>query len=379
MVLFLPAQFGKHFFLDFSFINGVRVDYLAPTFYFIDFISLFLILLNFKRLIKVFQTKKIIFLFLILALVSAFSLVPWISFYWMIRFVILLSIGTIFYKSKIISIERMVLAFATTGAVELFLSVMQIIKKSSVQGLFYFLGERYFSLSTPGIAKISINGIASLRAYGTFSHPNSMAGFYLFLYFFVLTLDDKKISFYLKIFSQLIFSLLIFVSFSKTALIVYLVFNLFYLLKKNWKSELCRPCVLARVMVLVIMSFVFLVPRGDSLTLYKRFSLNINAVKIIMQKPIIGVGLGNYLLAQKQFSSQFYDLLNQPVHNIFLLYFSETGLVLGLFIILIFTNELKNIIYRKPYLVMVLLATGVLDHYWLTLTQNFLLLFLIVL
>src|SRR3989338_6605244 len=41
-IFLLPTQLGKHFFLDFSSISGVRVDYLAPTLYLADVVSLIL-------------------------------------------------------------------------------------------------------------------------------------------------------------------------------------------------------------------------------------------------------------------------------------------------------------------------------------------------
>ena len=42
LILFLPTQFGKHFFPAFSFVSGVRVDYLSPTLYLTDILVLFL-------------------------------------------------------------------------------------------------------------------------------------------------------------------------------------------------------------------------------------------------------------------------------------------------------------------------------------------------
>ena len=41
-VFLLPTQLGKHFFLPFSFVSGVRIDYLAPTIYLIDIVFLLL-------------------------------------------------------------------------------------------------------------------------------------------------------------------------------------------------------------------------------------------------------------------------------------------------------------------------------------------------
>jgi hypothetical protein len=62
----------------------------------------------------------------------------------------------------------------------------------------------------------------------------------------------------------------------------------------------------------------------------------------------------------------------QPVHNIFLLIGSETGLF-GLFffiVFLIFTLRRTN--GQLPIFValLVILFTGLFDHYWLSLVQN---------
>jgi hypothetical protein len=42
LILFLPTQLGRHFFTSFSFVSGIRVDYLSPTIYFTDILVLLL-------------------------------------------------------------------------------------------------------------------------------------------------------------------------------------------------------------------------------------------------------------------------------------------------------------------------------------------------
>ena len=59
------------------------------------------------------------------------------------------------------------------------LVIAQFIKQGSLGGVFYFFGERFFTPATPGIANASINGELLFRPYGTFSHPNVLAGFLL--------------------------------------------------------------------------------------------------------------------------------------------------------------------------------------------------------
>ena len=121
------------------------------------------------------------------------------------------------------------------------------------------------------------------------------------------------------------------------------------------------------------MSLLFLQARTDPLTWQKRLLLAQNSLAIIGQRPFFGVGLGNYLLAQQQFPQRFADFLNQPVHNLFLLLLSEVGVLLTVAIFIIFFQEFKKAVKNFPYLFVVILLTGLFDHYWLSLQQNFLL------
>src|SRR3989338_7356441 len=62
-ILLLPTQLGKHFFFDFSYLSGVRVDYLAPTIYLTDILALLLLIINFKSFWHFLKEKKILTLF----------------------------------------------------------------------------------------------------------------------------------------------------------------------------------------------------------------------------------------------------------------------------------------------------------------------------
>ncbi|MEK7634090.1 MAG: O-antigen ligase family protein [Patescibacteria group bacterium] len=375
-LLLLPTQLGKHFFFDFSYLSGVRVDYLAPTVYLTDIIIILLVIFNFKTVFKFFNNKKVFFVLFLLLINVLFSRLPVISFYWLIKIIGLMTVFSLAKKMLVTLKERSILtALFISGLFELFLSLIQLINKHSVQGIFYYFGERLLSLSTPGVAKASLWGVEFLRPYGTFSHPNSLAGFFLVLYFFVLTNKKFNQHLVLKYMFLLVSSLLIFLSFSKIAIIIYLLLTLiFYLLSKK---SLCRICFIARVAVLFIISFIFLQAVTDPLTINKRIELIKNSTTIIFRYPIFGVGLGSYLVEQAKFSSKYYLFFNQPVHNIFLLFFSELGLILGGMIIVIILSSIKKLIKLNPYLILAIIITGFFDHYWLTLQQNSLLIGLI--
>jgi len=377
-LILLPTQFGKHFFFDFSYLFGIRVDYLAPTVYLIDLIIFFIAVVNFKNVIKFFRNKKILLGLFLLLINIFFSKLTLISIYWFIKIVELLIIVSLSKKILITLKEKNILfGLLLSGLSESSLSVYQLINKHSIQGVFYYFGERLLTLSTPGVAKASIQGIEFLRPYGTFSHPNSMAGFFLLLYFFVLTYKKFNRHLALKYLFLFISSILVFVSFSKIAIACYLILNTYYLIL-NTKFN-CRICKIARIIVMFVVSLIFLSATTDPLTVNKRIELMKNSITIIMRYPIQGVGLGSYLLEQAKFSSKFYLFFNQPVHNIFLLFIAETGLIIGGFILYRLVDLLiqKRLTKGQWLLIFVIIFTGFFDHYWLTLQQNFLLMGLV--
>ena len=377
-LLLLPSQLGKHFFLDFSYLSGVRVDYLAPTVYLTDIIVFLLTVVNLKIILKFFKNKKVLLSLLLLVINIWLSRLPVISFYWFIKIIEFLIIFSLAKKILVTLKEKYILvALLISGSFELFLSLIQLINKHSVQGVFYYFGERLLSLSTPGVAKATIQGVEFLRPYGTFSHPNSLAGFFLLLYFLVLTYKKFNRYLALKYLFLFISSILVFISFSKVAIVSFLILTTCYLILNTKLS--CRLCKIARVLVLFIVSLIILSAATDPLTVNKRIELMKNSVTIILRYPVQGVGLGSYLIEQAKFSSRFYLFFNQPVHNIFLLFISEMGLIIGGFLLYRLIDQLiqRRLTKGQWLLIFVIIFTGFFDHYWLTLQQNFLLMGLV--
>lgn len=383
-LLLLPTQLGKHFFMDFSYLSGSRIDYLAPTLYATDILVFALVLLNIKTVVRFFQNKLILLGITLLLVNVYFSLSPVIS---LIKFVKIVELCAVFSIIKARKIHPgLFMAVITLGTIgEFVLVVLQFVSKHSLQGIFYWFGERYFTLSTPDIAKMSLQGIEFLRPYGTFSHPNSMGGFYLLLY--TLVLVDKRLSPYFlrKILFLTLASLLILFSFSKIVIVMFFIINIIYLFiqKKKW----CKLCLAARLIALIALSALFLSAKGDVLTVDKRITLVSNSFSIIASRPLTGTGLGAYLIAQHEFPIKYNYVFLQPVHNIFLLFFSELGIIIGGivgYIGLRFLKErvvfkiskkgLRRILNHAGVLCLLVIGvTGFFDHYWLTLQQNMLL------
>ena len=214
-----------------------------------------------------------------------------------------------------------------------------------------------------------------LRPYGTFSHPNSLGGFYLLLYTFILT--QKKITNYLlKSLLLFVSSALILISFSRSTIVVYIFINILYIFKNKIT---CKTCLLAKIAIaFVLILFAFNIS-GDLYSLQKRTDFFEKSLTIISQKPFTGVGIGSYLIAQHNFPQRFSTFFEQPVHNIFLLTIAQLGIPLS---ILLFTLMFRNIkvFLKNTYLFLPLICvvlTGSVDHYWITLQQNVLVLVII--
>lgn len=370
-VLLLPTQLGKHFFFDFSYISGVRVDYLAPTIYLTDIIACAIAIINIKHIYNFFKSKKILILIFLLLINILTSLSRPIAIYSFIKIIEFLIIFIVFKKIKI-SAKSILYAFFIGALTTLFLSILQFVNKHSIQSIFYFLGERYFTFSTPGIAKATINSIAFLRPYASFSHPNSLSGFYLLIYTLILTHPMFKKSSLIKTLLLFVSTILVFLSFSKIAIFTFLIINLIYILKTN-KENFCKLCKYSKIIIFLVLSMVFVRAKTDPLTIQKRLELISNSWNIIRENIVFGTGIGNYIIAQKGFFSKYYVFFNQPVHNIFLLFFAEVGVVFGLFIILLFFKILKKLVFKYPFIISCIALTGFFDHYWFTLQQNILL------
>lgn len=370
----LPTQFGKHFFFSFSYLSGIRIDYLAPTVYLIDLLLIPLLIMYRKSIAKFFNNKLIFGALGLFIINIFFSSSPFISLYRFLKIIELLFIFAIFAKERFSS-KILLIGFLANTVFQAVLVILQLILKQSVQGLFYFFGERIISLSQPGIAKTAINGVEILRPYGTFSHPNSLGGFYLLVYTFFLFLNVSEKETFLKKLLLFLSTLLVFFSFSKTVIITYLFINVFHWLFRTKGEITCGICEISKAVILAVLGFIFLAASSDPASIDKRVELMNQSFVLIQKHPLFGVGLGTFTQQVSTLSTKYLYVSPQPVHNIFLLFIAEVGIftstIIGYFLLRFFWNSKKNALLIGCFLIIV--ATGFADHYWLTLEQNWLL------
>jgi O-antigen ligase len=190
----------------------------------------------------------------------------------------------------------------------------------------------------------------------------------------------KKIRiFYLSSFAILYSALL--VSFSRSALIAFFVTAplLFFKFKKPSKKLLtvyASLVILISVAIIAPYKDLFLVRstasgRLEQKSLTERTTYIEQAWSLIKVSPLQGVGFGNYTLALPD-SNQY----NQPVHNYWLLLWSEVG-IFGLLGALIFWFYLLITAYSKNLhsVVIALFIFSLLDHWLLSSALGLLLFF----
>ena len=423
LILFLiPANLAKHFILPSSYISGILVDYLVPTLYLTDILILILLIstLFYKGSTLVnlkFRTLNIppILLFLILLLPSVvFASSPFPTIYKYLK-LIELSLFALWIKRNISFPKHFKSLINVLSASVLFQSVLAIIqwlKQSSIGG-YWLLGQQPYTASTPGIDKITwFTGAIKVPPMGTFPHPNVLAGFLavvLPLIIYKLLRSGKGLGselpvkvpnlkksspcwtarqfhLYVSIFLGLI---TLFLTFSLSAWLGFLMIGLPFTLKSLFKVRNLKFFLIYSGLFLILFSFAtkfqFLAPASS---FSRRSELTKIALKMFRDHPILGVGLNNFTVKMEQYghvtaTTRFL----QPVHNIYLLILTETGLVglLGLGY-LFFNKGLSFTMKDSPYWkvrqfhlyapIFTLLFIGLFDHYPFTIQQGLLLLFI---
>src|SRR4030042_3959601 len=238
-------------------------------------------------------------------------------------------------------------ALIFNGLIQSIIGIAQFIINKSI-GL-YFLGESIISPNVDGVPTILINSEKHIRAYGTLPHPNILAAFLLVPLF--LAIGDivkyysnvpretvgKKVSprVLFAIFVVLLLGLLC--AGSRSALLGLIIgmgilwMGCIRTFGTAWNNLNCfssKRCV-AGVLFLLIISpiFIFYVSQHSSFfsnqSLGERRTYQIVSYETISHHIIKGVGLGQYIFNEYKLYPKMESWRYQPVHNAYLLVFSE--------------------------------------------------------
>lgn len=234
------------------------------------------------------------------------------------------------------------------------------------------IGETDLAPDQPAIAKFTLclspscegesEGMKIVRAYGPYPHPNSFAGALVIGLILLLSLKkNPEPKTKTIIFGILLIALLL--TFSRAALLAFLIFFLLYQIKKPNKK-----LILITLVVLLTFSPLLLARQQDSqdVALPERYSGYKWSVELIQANYLTGVGYDNYKTALANYLNTNH-IPHQPwqidyVHSVPLLIIAQWGIVRGA---LLFT--LLFWLFRKnPIILFSLTPIIFLDHYLIT-------------
>lgn len=246
--------------------------------------------------------------------------------------------------------------FLATVLFQAILGIIQVASGHSV-GL-SLLGESMVSTQTVGAAKVAIAGQEFLRAYGTFPHPNILAGY------LVAGLAMQKRG---KIALTLFLAIALLLTGSKAAIGALLITLLI-----QQKIPLQKKRLIAGIAAILILVTFPLWKNAEFIT--ERWELLKISLAMLVQQPW-GVGPHHFTLAMQNFTVlKLQPWQFQPVHNVYLLVANEWGVWTGLLFTLGGLHLLRNHL-KKPTLLFILplLLIGLVDHYLVSLPQGLLL------
>ncbi len=314
----------------------------------------------------------------------------------------------LYFYVKSYALERFELpnafvALVVGGALQGVIAAIQFIQQGSL-GLKYF-GESVLIPAMSGIAAFYVEGIKVIRAYGTTPHSNVLA---IFLFvalgaFYSIAIYQKR-AWWWHIFHAIILWAFL-LTFSRVIIGLWLLTFLvrsflirFYprFHREFWENKMTRARSLKIFWTTIAVGVLFLACYWPYTENRIRVSSNDEAVQLrvlynneslVSGGPVFGVGIGNFvpwLMAQNLHLDRG---LYQPVHNMYLLIYSEVGpigLVLFLiFLILVIYDFYRRTRFRKLYhfsfflILTVILISGLFDHFLWTIQTGRLLFWLV--
>jgi len=433
LILFLlPTNLAKHFPLSSSYVSGILVDYLIPTFYLTDILIIALLFLWFISRLKSPQTplfrpsfklsRSPYLIFLLLLLPSVIlSSSPLPAVYKLLK-LFQFTLLALWIKQHQPSTKLIIRSLTLAVLFQSTLAIAQWFNQSSIFG-YWFLGEQPYTPATPGIDTITwFDGSLKIPPLGTLPHPNVLGGFLALTIPLLISRFSSKLS----LMTAFLGSLALFLTFSLSAWLALLLIGLpatlllTYQLRqasaarhqqlslirqlprfnywqqvinahttqptnirtsgRGTKSISVKIGLFYLIILIPIVIFFknlsFLAPQSS---FTRRSQLATISLAIFKQHSLTGIGLNNFTAVMENYGyiSATTRFL-QPVHNIFLLILSETGLI-GLigFLCLLLSPLItrQRPLFLIPYLS--LLFLGLFDHYPLTIQPSILLLFIL--
>lgn len=397
LVVFLLPWQARYIFYDPT-IAGEVWEYGRLSLYGWDIVLLILIIWLWPRLRQEFkvafnQNRAFYFYVLLVSLTfltSAWAIKPLLVIYWGVR---LLEGGVFWLLVKILKpkLHLLMLSLALAGVIQAGWGFGQFVSQDITANK--WLGVAAHPVTQAGTSVLLNEGGRWLRAYGGQAHPNILGGLLVVTLLATgwLMINSKagaKKSTILLVVIYTFQLMGLFLTFSRAAwlaLFVSLMVSWF-----TWQDKRRELVVMFSItgIVFLVLGLVLWAPTKTRLWAVSTSHLEQQAIEerltgfkesqnLLIRAWWRGVGLGNYTAALVQNEPGLRAYHYQPVHNIFLLIFTELGLV-GFIIWLLFLWQRFKVYPRSLVVFIVPLAvTLFFDHYWWTQASMMLIFWLI--
>ncbi len=384
LIFLIPSNLFLKFWVEEAYVHGLLVDYLLPKVYVSDLVILAILGLwswelfqtpkrgkNAWFKLRLWKTPGLGFAFLVgIFIVRQFlTEYPLASVWYLVKLGEMALLGLFLFHHQLLLHSK--LLFWSLAVTLFFQATLGLYQFQTQQSLFsyYTLGETNLS-QTLGLAKGVFQGAEKTLPYGTTAHPNILGGV-LAIYLLLLTCASKLARIKASVFHGSLAALVLItlfltqsVSAGVTLVIGLLVIQLN---RRGWLA--LNPYLVIGGLLLVALSPLIIHQLAQQAThpsLSRRDFLNQAAVRSIIDRPLMGVGLNNFTASVERYgrSAEIVRFV-QPVHHSGLLWLSETG-ILGLSLVAILGLKWRVHLKSVAGALLPFLPIFVLDHYLLT-------------
>ena len=300
-----------------------------------------------KNLKSQFQNPNFyLFLFIIISAISIKNsdnyLISWFQWVKLVEFSVFYWYLS-HYAFKKFGLSNSFLVIFLSGIFQAIVAIIQFLKQSNI-GLKY-LGESVINNDFSGVASFYISDTEKIiRAYGTTPHPNVVAVFLLlslFAFYYLFLNRDYSVNNYRLLITAYALSLFgLFTTFSRTVILAWLIIFCIQIVARVKNSPRAREIFIVSLFATLLFGSLYfhesisrLTIGGDDQAIELRSFYTKEALRTNIS--LFGVGYGNFiawLIRENPFLPAY---AYQPVHNIFLLVYSETG-ILGISTFILF-------------------------------------------
>lgn len=352
---------------------------------------------KFQNIFKIQNSTICLLLFLLFSLISIKNApLSYLGWYHWIKLceLLLLFLYLKNYAFDRFDYLKISLALMVGGFFQSILGISQFLLQKSL-GLTIF-GEGFLDPLMKGIAVFyNFDGERVMRAYGTTPHPNILAGYllvvifalyYLWLHYPNILRDKILNGGFIVSYGLIIFGFLL--TFSRTAIFFWAMASLalflwFWLKVVDKRSQLIKIflwtlCLSGLFLIIFwpeVLARVLVSKSEEAVQLRVYFAQE----SIDKEWNIFGVGIGNFVKWLMDKNPYQPVWMYQPVHNIYLLIYSEVG-IMGIlsfisFLFFLFLDLLRskidnNLRIFKLIMVLSFLAIGFFDHYLVTMQDG---------